>query len=324
LLIHERVFEQGNYFPVLSIGASNPAARRCDMPAARILCVDDDLQITEMLPKILTLHGYEVVTANTVAAAVTLITSQQFDVLIADLNMGHVADGFTVIHTLELTVSKELLFGLAALLILLNTYSVSRHIELRRVRRQLIGETLQCEMARLQSFIDPLTEIYNRRSLDEMTRQFISRARRHRENLTLMLADVDHFKQVNTKFGHLTGDVILAEVAGLLKSSTRGSDAVVRYGGDEFLVLLANSSAEGARTIIERIEASLDQWNRAGHVQGFKLSFSIGVAEWSERKTLDDLLDEADRDMYAVKNDKSGNHKHRIETACSTFGTELQ
>lgn len=71
------------------------------MPAARILCVDDDLRITDMLPKILAIHGYEVITANTVGDAVNIITSQKFDVLIADLNMGHVADGFTVVHTMR-------------------------------------------------------------------------------------------------------------------------------------------------------------------------------------------------------------------------------
>jgi diguanylate cyclase (GGDEF)-like protein len=204
----------------------------------------------------------------------------------------------------EVTVSRELFVGLTALLVLLNTYIVSRHIELRRVRSRFISETIQGEMARLQSFIDPLTEIYNRRSLDEMARQFISRARRNKEPLTFMLIDVDHFKQVNTRFGHLTGDVVLAEIAGLLKNSTRGSDAVVRYGGDEFLILLASSSAEGARSVIDRIEALLDYWNRGGHLQGFKLSFSIGLAEWSDGQTLDQLLDEADRDMYSVKNGK--------------------
>jgi diguanylate cyclase (GGDEF)-like protein len=205
----------------------------------------------------------------------------------------------------EFTVSKELFVGLTALLVLLNTYIVSRHIELRRVRCRFISETIQGEMARLQSFIDPLTEIYNRRSLDEMASQFINRARRNKEQLTVVLVDVDHFKQVNTRFGHLTGDVILAETAGLLKSSTRGSDAVVRYGGDEFLILLGNSSAEGARAVIERLEAFLETWNRSGHLQGFQLSFSIGIAEWTEGKVLDQLLDEADRDMYSVKNSKT-------------------
>jgi CheY-like chemotaxis protein len=71
------------------------------MPAIRILCVDDDLRILEMLPKVLTLSGYEVVSASNVPEALNIITSQKFDVLISDLNMGHVADGFTVVHTMR-------------------------------------------------------------------------------------------------------------------------------------------------------------------------------------------------------------------------------
>jgi CheY-like chemotaxis protein len=71
------------------------------MPATRILCVDDDPRITTILPQILSLHGYDVVAASSVGEAVNLITSQRFDVLISDLNMGHAADGFTVVHTMR-------------------------------------------------------------------------------------------------------------------------------------------------------------------------------------------------------------------------------
>jgi diguanylate cyclase (GGDEF)-like protein len=110
----------------------------------------------------------------------------------------------------------------------------------------LISSTIQNELVRLQSFTDPLTEVYNRRSLEEMAGRFISHARRLQGSLTFMLIDVDRFKQVNTQFGHLTGDFVLAEVATLLRSSVRGSDAVVRYGGDEFLIILADTGAQGA------------------------------------------------------------------------------
>jgi GGDEF domain-containing protein len=116
---------------------------------------------------------------------------------------------------------------------------VSKRLDLRRVRENLISTTIQSELLRLQSFTDPLTEVYNRRSLDDMAGRFISHARRSKRPLTFLLIDVDRFKEVNTRFGHLGGDMVLAEIATLLKSSTRGSDAVVRYGGDEFLIILA-------------------------------------------------------------------------------------
>jgi diguanylate cyclase (GGDEF)-like protein len=211
---------------------------------------------------------------------------------------------------LEFTVSRPLAVGLITLLALLNTYLVSKRLEIRRLREDLISSTIQQELVRQQSFTDPLTEIYNRRSLEDIAGRFISHARRLKSSLSLLLIDVDRFKDVNTRFGHLTGDVVLVDTAALLKSSVRGSDAVFRYGGDEFLIILADTSRTGAAKVIERIRAYLLDWNRAATLEGFELNLSIGVSEWSDGMTLDQLLDEADREMYTAK----ANHtlsKHR-------------
>ena len=172
------------------------------------------------------------------------------------------------------------------------------------MREELISRTIQQELTQQQSFTDPLTEIYNRQSLEDMAGRFISQARRSKKSLTFMLIDVDQFKQVNTKFGHLTGDVVLANTAALLKHSVRGSDAVFRYGGDEFLVILADTSKVDARHVVDRIRTGLADWNRAKHLDNFVLSLSIGVAEWEEGKTVEALLDSADNQMYAAKADQ--------------------
>jgi diguanylate cyclase (GGDEF)-like protein len=211
---------------------------------------------------------------------------------------------------LEFTVSRPLAVGLITLLALLNTYLVSKRLEIRRLREDLISSTIQQELVRQQSFTDPLTEVYNRHSLEDIAGRFISHARRLKSSLSLLLIDVDRFKDVNTRFGHLTGDVVLADTAALLKSSVRGSDAVFRYGGDEFLIILADTSRTGAAKVIERIRAYLLDWNRAATLEKFELNLSIGISEWSDDMTLDQLLDEADREMYAAK----ANHtlsKHR-------------
>jgi len=152
-----------------------------------------------------------------------------------------------------------------------------------------------------QSFTDPLTEIYNRRSLDDIAGRFISQARRRHTDLTFLMVDADNFKQVNTRFGHLTGDFVLAEIAGVLKSSIRGSDAAVRYGGDEFLIILADTTAVGAQKVIDRINGKLDDWHAEGNLEDFRVSVSIGIAEWHEGDTLDEMLDAADRRMYDRK-----------------------
>src|SRR5437870_3232000 len=207
----------------------------------------------------------------------------------------------------EITVSRQLVIGLAALLTLVNVYVVTKRLDLRRVRETVISTTMQNELVRLQSFTDPLTEVYSRRSLDYMAGRYISHARRLHSPLTFMLIDVDRFKEVNTRFGHLTGDFVLAEIATLLKTSVRGSDAVVRYGGDEFVLILADTSVVGANSVIERLRRNLDEWNRHPQRENFEISLSIGIAEWADGKTLDEVLDAADRDMYVCKANRNKN-----------------
>jgi diguanylate cyclase (GGDEF)-like protein len=201
----------------------------------------------------------------------------------------------------EVTVSKELACGLLVLLTLANTYIVSRRIEFRKLRQRMISTAMQNELIRLQSFTDPLTEIYNRRSLEELAGRFIGQAKRLGNPLTFLLIDVDRFKQVNTRFGHLTGDFVLTEIATLLKGSIRGTDVAIRYGGDEFLIALSNTDAAGAAIVVNRIHAFLNDWNQSSHLDDFTVSISIGVAEWTDGKTLDEMLDLADRNMYEKK-----------------------
>ena len=202
---------------------------------------------------------------------------------------------------LEITLSKRLFFVILTLLILLNTYVLTRRADLRQVRQKLVTTAIQSEIVRLQSFTDPLTEVYNRRSLDDLAARFIGHASRSKEPLTFMMLDVDRFKEVNTRFGHIRGDFVLSEIAVLLKDSTRGSDAVVRYGGDEFLIVLADTSPMDAAVVVRRISEYLNLWNERRHLENFVLAVSVGVAGWSDGKTLDEVLDAADQDMYAHK-----------------------
>src|SRR5260370_8538205 len=103
----------------------------------------------------------------------------------------------------EVTVSRPLVIGLFVLIALLNTYLVTKRFEVRRLREQLISSTLQNQVTEQQSFTDPLTEIYNRRSLDQIAGQFISQARLRKTALTFLLLDANRFTQVNTRFRHL-------------------------------------------------------------------------------------------------------------------------
>lgn len=201
----------------------------------------------------------------------------------------------------ELSVSRELFMGLIALLILFNTYMISSRMKLRRARGDVISTAIHSELLRLQSFSDPLTEVYNRRSLDDMLVKYSSRAERLKKPLSFLMADVDLFREINSRFGHTTGDFVLLEVATILKSAVRGSDAVIRYGGDEFLIILADAPLSDVEIIKDRIHRYVQDWNQGGQLKDFQLSLSVGASMWATGKTADQIMNEADQEMYAAK-----------------------
>ncbi len=148
---------------------------------------------------------------------------------------------------------------------------------------------------------DPLTGLKNRRAFRERLEAEVERARRYGRELSLIVLDVDHFKRINDALGHQTGDEALVRVGELLQRSRRMDDGAFRIGGDEFAVLLPETSAPGASTIAERLRNRLE---RAGFGNGrdVVLTASIGVASFGVHATnADDLFQQADAAMYEVK-----------------------
>src|SRR5208337_1319352 len=166
----------------------------------------------------------------------------------------------------------ELFLGLIALLILFNAYMITSRLRLRRTRGEVISTAIHSELLRLQSFSDPLTEVYNRRALDDMLKKYTSRAERLNKPLSFLMVDVDAFREINSRFGHTTGDFVLLEVATILKSAVRGSDAVIRYGGDEFLIILADAPLADVEVVMGRIARFVQDWNQSGHLKDFELA----------------------------------------------------
>ena len=201
----------------------------------------------------------------------------------------------------EISVSPLLFLGLIALLVVFNTFVITGRLKLRRMRGQVISTAIQSELLRLQSFMDPLTEVYNRRALEDMLKKYTRRAERLKKPVTFLMIDVDYFREINSRFGHTAGDFVLLEVATILRSAVRGSDAVVRYGGDEFLVILADAPLTDVDVVLGRIQRFVQDWNHSGHLKDFELALSVGAAQWVAGKTTDEIMNEADRHMYAMK-----------------------
>lgn len=154
-----------------------------------------------------------------------------------------------------------------------------------------------------QDQLDGLTRLYDRQWLEDTLPRFVKRHSRSGQPLTILLADIDHFKCFNDSYGFFAGDRVLVGVAQTLKQSVRPSDLVARYGGEEFLVILPDTDVAGARSIAEELrvavsEASLTTANGA---QLPKVRISIGGAQLSGAQTTKALILAADEALYRSK-----------------------
>ncbi len=151
---------------------------------------------------------------------------------------------------------------------------------------------------------DGLTGIYNRKALDERLTSEVAFAVRHVTPLSVVLIDVDHFKDVNDKYGHLAGDAVIREVAARLARGIRTEDVVGRWGGEEFLVVARDISVDGAAQLAERLRRTVSAHPVTDGGQAIEVSASFGVASLSccgERKDVRALVRIADDRLYEAK-----------------------
>lgn len=160
------------------------------------------------------------------------------------------------------------------------------------------------ETLRIQAMQDPLTQILNHGAILDALLNEINRAQREHQPLSLILADLDGFKSVNDSYGHVAGDQVLIEVARRMRNCLRSYDAIGRYGGEEFLVVLPNSDDSQALGLAERIrEAICSELFRFHHVD-LTVTISQGVTTWTNPDSIpiERLIQTADRALYGVKN----------------------
>jgi diguanylate cyclase (GGDEF)-like protein len=152
---------------------------------------------------------------------------------------------------------------------------------------------------REQALTDGLTGLGNRRALDEAMARMLARAQRQEQpSFAVMMADLDHFKSINDRFGHREGDLALAAFAARLKTGLRAQDQAFRYGGEEFSVLLPDTDAAGVLRLAERLRTLVA---RPGSASEPAISASFGIALWQAGDSADSLFGRADRALYRAK-----------------------
>jgi diguanylate cyclase (GGDEF)-like protein len=268
-----------------------------------ILVADDSMVVRAVLRRQLETDGHTVIEAVNGEDAIDACREHHPDVILLDVEMP-VLDGHATLARLKADpqlkdIPVVFLTGRVDTADVVNELMARVSAALRTKWLQDELRTRNAELDRV-SRIDMLTNIYNRRHLDEHLRQVISAARRHDRTVGVLIVDIDHFKEVNDEHGHLAGDAVLREVAARLQQAMRTEDALGRWGGEEFLAVLTDTPPEGVRVMAERLRQviaaapfTLDDGSR------IRVTVSVGHTNGTEDAEV--LVHRADDALYVAK-----------------------
>jgi diguanylate cyclase (GGDEF)-like protein len=166
------------------------------------------------------------------------------------------------------------------------------------------------ERTKQLAYLDGLTGIFNRRFFEMRIQEEIQRAGRYENELSVLMLDLDHFKRLNDEFGHLLGDEVLRQVTVIFQNQLRKGDVCCRYGGEEFALLLPNTSTENAVEVAEKLRRTVESWVFPGVAR--PLTLSAGVAGFPQHgNTRDEIIAAADSALYFAKQ----NGRNRVTSA---------
>jgi len=285
-----------------------------------ILIVDDDEIITESIHEFMIRSGYRSSMVHSGEAALEFLATSPVDVVITDIMMPGL-DG------LELTDQIRGLHHHTDVIVMTGyggDYSYEEAIQkgasdfvfkpirfeelLLRLKRVLNERRLRHERAEMLSRLkqlaitDDLTKLYNSRHFYNQLELEVDRSNRYNNPLSLLLMDIDHFKDYNDAYGHLEGNKVLVRIGQIIRSLLRKMDSAYRYGGEEFTVILPETNGQEAKTVAERINAAIESevyYPAPG--QEASITISIGVTEYDPREDIKTFISRSDKAMYKSK-----------------------
>ena len=288
---------------------------------SKILVIDDEVEVRKALVESLRQDGYDVWEAGDGAAALEHLERQPFELVLTDIVMPHM-DGLTLVRT---AIQR----GYPAAYIVMTAHnSVESAVEAMKsgavdylpkpfpldLLRLVVARTLhaqrlaarakQVDLYEKLAQTDELTELNNYRFFQQRLSVELNRAQRFDRPLSLIMLDVDEFKAFNDIYGHQCGDEALRRLACLLRRSSRSYDVVARYGGDEFVVILPETSKTVAAEVAERIRGAIEKAaiEGAGPALDGQFTASLGVASFPEDATeKGELIRKADLALYQAK-----------------------
>jgi len=297
----------------------------------KILVVDDIPVNIQLMQKYLSPAGYEILVARNGEEALVQVENGRPDLVLLDVMMPKM-DGFETCRILKsndktkyipiimvtaLNEIEDKVKGIEAgaddfitkpfnkLELLARTKSLLR---IKRLHDQLQEKVFQLEQAkeRLRELAvkDGLTGLYNHRYFKRFLTQEINRANRHKSQVSLIMMDIDHFKNYNDTHGHLAGDEVLRNVAKLMTENIRSIDVAARYGGEEFVIVLPQTNKNAAKIVAEKLRTLVgnQKFQSEDTQPNGKITISMGVATFPENATdIEELIHQADQRLYHAK-----------------------
>ena len=285
----------------------------------RILIVEDDAAVRKLMYEYLSRSGYEAVTANSAEEAEKVLEEEEIHIILTDVRLPGI-DGISFTKNVKKQYDLDVIIttgysseyfyedainnGASDLIfkpIRLNELMLRINRVIRE--RSLINERdRMIERLKKLSLRDPLTELYNSRHFYAELEDEIRRSDRYVHPLSLIFIDIDNFKSINDTYGHMIGDQALLLIAKKMQTSLRSQDTAYRFAGDEFTIILPETTAENAKVVADRIKAEMEKENLVIRDKEItQITLSLGIAEYQRNEKKEQFVHRADVTMYEAK-----------------------
>ena len=280
-----------------------------------ILIVDDTVTNLDILSELLS--DYDVIEATNGKDALDIVEEDDIDLILLDIMMPEM-DGFEVCKKLKENVETKnipIIFITAKTdeTSIVQAYDIggADYVTkpflpkelLSRVKKELQIQDMMAELKLLAS-TDPMTKLYNRRYFSKISEHTLDLAKREKKDLSIIMLDIDKFKNVNDTYGHNVGDEVIIHLANEMRKHQRESDISARFGGEEFVILLPNTDSEGAKIVAQKLRESVENAKivyDGTNTLSYTISLGVSQIDLSKNQTIEDGLKESDDALYEAK-----------------------
>ena len=306
----------------------------------KILIVEDDAVISKLVYEFLSRFGFQAISASSAEEAEKILEKEEIHIVLTDVKLPGI-DGITFTknvkkkYNLDVVITtgysseyfyEDAINNGASDLIFKPIRFNELMLRINRVIREraLINERdKMIERLKKLSIQDPLTELFNSRHFYAQLGDEIQRAERYLHPLSLIFIDIDHFKAINDTYGHMVGDQALLLIAKKMQASLRSQDTAYRFAGDEFTIILPETTSDNAKFVADRIKAEMEKESLVIREQEIaKITLSMGVAEYQRNEKKEQFVHRADVTMYEAK--KKGRNSIAVSPILAAVSNDLK